>query len=71
MFVIPYFILVCLRLRWACQYEKIFLCRIKPEEQDDIFRIGIGDILRALFNEKERVSIGIIMRTSGNYTNSV
>ena len=51
--------------------KKILLNRIKPEEQDEIFRIVIGDILRALFNEKERVSIGITMRTLGNYTNRV
>jgi len=89
------------------EQKKTLLHRIKPEEQDEIFRIVIGDILRALFNEKERVSIGItmqwdvncnaktlcriaslcrnqwttqtaisvsfgiIMHTSGNYTNSV
>jgi len=33
--------------------KKILLHRLKPEEQDEIFRIVIGDILRALFNEKK------------------
>ena len=46
--------------------KKILLHRLKPEEQDEIFRIVIGDILRALFNEKERVSIGITMRCDVN-----
>jgi len=46
--------------------KKILLHRIKPEAQDEIFRIVIGDILRALFNEKERVSIGITMRWDVN-----